>query len=131
MSSRKIIIYRITSIVFGAFLVSTLLSPVFADETGEMHSDAPVVEKQEKGAKEMKMGEQEHTTAIQQARTKYLERMKKIQKKYDTDRAVAKKAKSSKKELVAKKAYTKAKAAAQKLYQKERNTAMKQSMKKK
>lgn len=131
MKSRKTIAYRIVSIVFGAFFISSFLTPAFADETGEMHMDAPVTEKQEQSAKEMKMGESEHKSAIDAARKKYLERMKKIQGTYNTAVAAAKKAKSPKKELAAKKTFIKAKADAQKMYQKERNAAMKKTMKKK
>ncbi len=123
--------FHISSIVIGVVLMSGFFTYVYADETGEIHSDSPIMKTQEGGAKEMKMGEQEHQTAVEQARKKYLERMKKIQGKYTADLAIAKKEKSKKKELVAKKVFAKAKADAQKIYQKERNIAMKQAMKKK
>ncbi|GEM_PF-2055828 len=123
--------FHISSIALGVFLMTGLFTYVYADEIGEMHDDSSVVKIQEKSAKEMKMGEQEHQTAVEQVRKKYLDRMKKIQGKYTKDLALAKKEKSKKKELAAKKVFAKAKADAQKIYQKERNVAMKQSMKKK
>jgi len=123
--------YLVSGITIGIFLITGFFSYAYGDETGEIHTDIPAMQAQEKSAKDMKMSNQKHEAVLAQVRKNYLNRMKKIQGKYDAGIAVAKKEKSKKKELVAKKIFTKAKAEAQKMYQKERNVAMKQAMKKK
>lgn len=129
-ASKKIIQYFAGSII-SMLLLTGFFPYVYGDETGEMHGDSSMSQTQEKSAKDMKMGDQEHEVALKKVREKYLERVKKAQDMYTKAVTVAKKEKSKKKEQAAKSAFMKAKTAAQKLYQKERNAAMKSAMKKK